>query len=285
MSDEIVALLLDIDAAAAKLRPHVEGLLPLLSQVRQTLPPSPRDRAKVDITALRAGRVLHFLQTARLLAREGLGTSLALVARATWETWVDTAWMLHDPDKRDERANAVWIAALAQQVGLINAFRQWDGRLTPALAAALDECTSLVKMEPELYSDWFNPDGTLKKSVHSIHATKLTKSTLAQELDKATNSSMYGRSYDLDYTMLSLASHGEGTSLLRLMEEAPGQPIKITVGEGRDGAANYFVFVCGAALAFVYEVQRAYLQGAHHRALDDLGHEIDTLRARCPSWI
>ena len=285
MPDDNDTLLLDIDAVTVRLRPYLEGLLPLLSQVRQALPPTVRDRTEVDITALRVGRVLHLLEAARVLAKQGLGTAMALVARATWETWFDTAWMLHDPTKRHERANAVWIAALAQQVGLIYAFRDRDGYLTPPFQGALDECASFVKMEPDLYADWFNPDGTLRKSVHSIHATKPNNKARAEELDEATNSSLYGRSYDLDYTRLSLASHGEGTPLLRLMEESPGQPIRITVGEGKDGAADYFVHVCGSALAFTYEVQRAYLRGGHQRALDDLYQEIADLRTRSPSWI
>ena len=113
MPDDNDALLLDIDAVTVRLRPYLEGLLPLLSQVRQALPPTVRDRTEVDITVLRVGRVLHLLEAARVLAKQGLGTAMALVARATWETWFDTAWMLHDPTKRHERANAVWIAALA----------------------------------------------------------------------------------------------------------------------------------------------------------------------------
>lgn len=284
MADDIDKLLSEIDDVAIKLYPHLEGLLPLLSQVRQALPPKPRNRAEVDITALRAGRVLHFLQAAQLLAKQGLGTTLALVARASWETWFDTVWMLHDPTQRYDRANAEWAASIGQQVGLITTFRERDGYLIPAFQAALDECVSFVKTEPQMYADWFNPDGTLRKSVHSIHATKPSNKR-AIELDKATNSSLYGRSYDLDYTMLSLAAHGEGTPLLRLMEEVPGQPIEIAVGEGKDGAADYFVHVCSTALAFAYEVQRAYLSGGHNEALGDLGHEIGVLRERCPSWI
>lgn len=283
--DQVDALISDTDAVAAKVAAHFPPLLDLLAGQRGALPPRARDKAEADITALRAGRVLHFLRSARMLAKAGLGSALALVARATWETWFDTAWMLHDPAKRYERANAVWVAGLGQQAGLIDAYLKWDGHLEPHLQAARDEITSFVKAEPGLYADWFNVDGSLRRSVHSIRSIQRNAKARAQDLDAAAQHPLYERAYDLEYTLLSRASHGEGTPLLRLMQQTDGEPIRVEAGEGKDAAANYFILVCGCALFFVYEVQRAHLRGGHHKDLGRVGDEITALRSRCPSWL
>lgn len=286
LASDLGPLVREIDAVAAKLETHVRGLLPLLSEVRRTLPPLERDKQEAEVTAMRVGRVVQFLQAGRMLTKSGFGSALALVARATWETWIDAAWTLYDPAQRYKRANAVWVAAMAQQTGLLQAFLKRDGRLEPDKQAALAENMELVRTEkddPAIYEEWFNPDGTLRRGLHQIRASR-QHGVRAGELDRAKDSQYYSQSYDFDYTVLSAASHGEGTPLLRLIGETSDR-IAIDPGEGQEAGAYYFVLLCLAACWFVYEVQTAYQSGTHDGRLDVIREELDRLRDRCTSWI
>ncbi len=85
-----------------------------------------------------------------------LGTAIAPVARAMWETWFDTAWMLRDPQRRMERATAFWTAGMAQQLGVIRTFYERDGYLVQELQGAQDELGKWVKAEPQLYDRWLD---------------------------------------------------------------------------------------------------------------------------------
>lgn len=275
-SDE---LLEKVDNFAERVAQELQATLPLLSKVKaDRLPANIRDVADVDIAATRLGRMLQLLQGSRILARLSLGTTVAPIVRAMWETWFDTAWMLHDPQKRMERATAFWTAGIAQQLGIIRAFRERDGHLIPAFQEAMNELENIVKGEPHLYERWLDEQAQPRRSLHSINWTDEKNRGRAKQMGE-----MYGRSYDLDYTLLSIAAHGAGGELPRLIEESQ-QGTRISVGEGRDAAINYLLIGCGTALTLVYEIQHAYL-GGHTATVDALREQAEPLRQECPSII
>lgn len=267
---------------AERVAQQLEAVLPVLSSVKFSRPPFSRDRADLDIAATRLGRMLQLLAGARILARQHLGTALAPVARAMWETWFDSAWLLHDPDKRMERATAFWTAGIAQQLGVIRVFEERDGYLVPRLQEAKAELEALVKGEPHLYTRWLTDQAQPKCSVHRIRW--IEQKPNARERAKQMGP-MYERSYDIDYTLLSVSAHGEGMELPRLMKDRADGATEIVVGEGRDAAVSHLLLATGAALTLVYEIQRAYLDGAHAQVLDDLRTQAEALREQCPTII
>lgn len=270
-----------VNEFALRVGRELSDTLPLLSSVRSSRIPGPiRDVADVDIAATRLGRMLQLLQGSRSLAQQSLGTAIAPISRAMWETWFDTAWMLHDPQERLERATAFWAAGVAQQLGIIRAFQKWDGYLVPVLQEAMEDISKLVKQEPHLYDRWLDDQARSKRSLHSIHwvEQKPTKGEKAKQMGQ-----MYEKSYDIDYTLLSIAAHGEGGELPRLMEEGHGET-HIHVGEGTEAAINYLLLGCVAAIALVYEIQHAYL-GGHTKAIDALNEQANILRKECPAII
>ena len=273
-------LLLRVDELADHVAHQLRAILPLLSSVRAVRSPFPRDRADVDISATRVGRMLQLLQGARILARYHLGTALASVARAMWETWFDSAWLLHDSEKRTERATAFWTAGIAQQLGIIRVFEERDGYLEPRLQEAKAELEALVRAEPHLYSRWLTDQAQPKCSVHRVRW--IESKANGRERAKSMGP-MYERSYDLDYTLLSVSAHGEGLELPRLINDNGDDATVIEVGEGKDAAVSHLLLGTGAALTLVYEIQRAYLGGGHAHILDDLRAQAETLRRSCPT--
>lgn len=270
-------LLERVDYYAETIDQELQAVLPLLSKIKaDRLPGTARDLADIDITATRLGRMLQLLRGSRTLVRLYLGTAIAPVVRSMWETWFNTAWMLHDPQQRMQRATDFWVSGVAQQLGMLHTFLVRDGYLVPAYQEAMNDLEKTVKGEPHLYERWFNEHAQPRRSVHAIQWPVDNFRERAQQMGP-----MYERSYDLDYTLLSIASHGASAELPRLMEENP-EGTRIFVGEGRDAAINYFLIGCGTALTLIYEIQHAYL-GGHTPRFDTLREQGEKLREECPS--
>lgn len=263
------------DELAQQVAGEMAGVISFLSVERAKRPPYPRDRADVDIAATRVGRMLQLLQAARLMGRQHFGTAMAPVARAMWETWLDTAWMLREPQTRMERATAFWTAGMAQQLGVIRTLHEQDGYLVPELQAYQTELEGWVKAEPHLYSRWLDDQAQPKCSVHKVRWTNVNARARAEKMGP-----MYAKSYGVDYTLLSVSSHGEGMELPRLIREVEGATY-ITVGEGKEAAANLLVLCSGTGLTLVYELQHAYA-GGHSPSIEELRARIESLSKECP---
>lgn len=268
------------DVLAQRIVEELEGTIPLLSheQAKQQ-PVHPDGYTDVDIAATRVARMLHLLQAARVLGHQHLGTALASVARAMWDTWFDLAWLLHDPSLRVQRAEEYAVAGFAQQVGVLRMFYQRDGFLAPHLAEALKTREAQVQKDPGRYTRWFNTDGQLTKSVHSIRWPPERTGVRARQMGP-----MYERAYDIDYTLLSAPAHGQGLELPRLIERTT-EGTRIALGEGEEAATALLVESVGIALTLVYEIQRAYLGGAYSLSLDLLRDSVAQLRAECQTLI
>ena len=271
-------LLQRADQLAARVAQELEGVLPLLSAEQAKRPNTIRDRAEFDIAATRVGRMLQLLQGAQSLAHQHFGTAIAPVTRAMWETWFDLAWMLHDPAKREEMAEDFWTAGVAQQLGVIRTYEARDGYLVNDLKKSLAELEADVMNDPRLYKTWLTKKAQLKVNLHVVKWARLSYSDRAKQMGP-----MYERAYDIDYTLLSVAAHGEGMELPRLIGQGDGV-IVIAVGEGEDAAIALYVESCGIALTMVYEIQRAYA-GSHSVVVERLKDDIDALRKECKTAI
>lgn len=267
-----------IDATVDELLDLLESQFPWLNDEVRKRPPYPRDRADLEIAMTRLGRTHQLLAAARMLARAGMGTAIASVVRPVWETWINTAWMLHDPAMRMERSHAFWAAGIVQELTRIEAFRRRDGDLIPELQQTEMQLRDLVKREPGLYERWCDHQGNLRgSSVHRVHWNDESWSKRCHTMDTARGGSLYSDSYDVEYLNLSLINHGEGVEIDHLMADGPSGEILILAGAGSDEALDHLITGCGATLGLVYELEKAY-RGGLSVNVNSLHHHIRKLR-------
>ena len=65
----------------------------------------------------------QFLKAAYVLAQQDFGSTVAPIARAMWETWIDTAWLLLDAR---ERAQLFWASMLPKTLALFANFEKYE---------------------------------------------------------------------------------------------------------------------------------------------------------------
>lgn len=247
----------DVDHLASELADFILFPIDALNEEVRHRPHPDRARADITIALTRVARAQQLLQAARLLGTHSMGTAVVPVVRSLWETWINTAWMLHDASQRRDRTDRFWAAGVAQQLGRIEAFRRRDGTVIPILAQQEELLRDAVRAEPHLYAAWCDAQGRLTVNYHSIRAVNLSWRERCRQLDTHSQNTLYTNSYDLEYFFLSLLDHVEGAELGHLVTDGPAGNTLIHAA-GAEEAVDYLIIACGAALMVPYEIVLAY---------------------------
>lgn len=265
-----------VDVMAATLGTHLQTSFGFLQEEARRRPPCHRDVADVEVAMTRLVRAHQLLEASRVLARNSMGTAIAPVVRALWETWINTAWMLQDPAKRPERAGRYYAAGVAQALGRFDMFLRRDKHLILRLRSQQALLRKIVRQEPQFYAEWCNPNGDLTKSPHSIRTMEASWSDRCRLMDTVAGGTLYMDSYDVDYYLLSLIDHGEGEELSQLISEGDFGKTHVHAA-GRYEAVDHLITACGCALMVVYELERAY-RGRVSIITNTLRGQIESLR-------
>jgi len=259
---------------------YAQGLL----SERAKRSPYPRDRADVDFLLTRLGRMQQFLKAAYVLAHQDFGSAVAPIARAMWETWIDTAWLLLDAK---ERAHLFWASTLPKTLALFANFEKYEtlNEHNQQTKAILQE---LRLKEPELYDPWVLKKGPNKGKFMGYTQIRWQGKSIREMVDELEEKGRLGQpghrpyrySYDYVYSRLCSVTHGDSSELESLMDTLPDGATIFQAGAGRFDAISSLLSGTGAALIFLAEL---YFCGYHfgdYSLLEEMRIKLDALRDR-----
>lgn len=255
-----------------------EGLL----MKRTARSPYPEDQADVDFLITRVGRMHQFLKATYILAAQNFGSAAAPIARAMWETWIDTAWLLLNPG---ERAELFWRSAGPEYLGLFDLYEQHE-ELNDINKKVKSDILDTIVREPDRYKPWQTKNGSFVNFRQFYwRGSGISIGKVIQELEGhgrlgEPGQRPYRHSYDYVYSRLCSTAHGDAMELDSLMADLPDGAATFFTGAGPFDALSALLSGSGASLTFLAEIHVAGYHLGDIALFKQLRTALTTLREK-----